>query len=72
MRELYEINIDQSLLDQLEKLPDKHAGSRIRNPTEQELEIVAKYWNVKRQVDLCKLLGVSVATARRWYEEMAK
>ncbi len=63
------IELDQSLLDQFESLPDKSPGSKTRNPTERELEVIKKYWNKKRQVDICKLLKVSVATARRWYEE---
>lgn len=72
MREMVEININEELLKKIESLPDKNPGIRQRNPTEQEKEIIKKYWKVKRQTDLCKVLGVSVSTARRWYEESQK
>jgi len=64
-----EILITEEMLRQFEALPDVEVGKHFEWTPEKET-LLLKYWPVKRQVDVCRLLGVSENTARKKYREL--
>lgn len=68
-----EVAVDMDLMRKVEALPVRQAGQQTIVPTEAQLAALRKYWKTgRRQTDIAKALGVSVHTARRWYEERVR
>jgi hypothetical protein len=63
------IEIDADLLAKFEALPDCHAGAQRKVPTPEQVEILRRYWKVKRQQDVCDLIGARENTCRKWYQD---
>jgi hypothetical protein len=67
------VKIDaESLLRALESLPDSKYGPVGFEWTPEMDEILLRFWPVKRQAEICKLLGCSQNTARNRYRELTK
>jgi transcription initiation factor TFIIIB Brf1 subunit/transcription initiation factor TFIIB len=64
------VDIDTALLERLESLPDKQTGRGGHAWTEQEDAILRRYWPIKRQSDVAKVLGMSQDTCRKRYREL--
>ena len=72
-----EVRSSQSLesvtldFEAFEALPDARIGSAGTKWTDEMDDALRKYWKVKRQSDVAKLLGVSEDTARKRYRELS-
>lgn len=66
-----EILISEEMLKQFEALPDVEIGKHFEWTPEKEA-LLLKYWKVKRQSDVCKLLGVTENPARKKYRELTE
>ena len=66
-----EVNFDSEELRQLlESLPDSKTGPAGFPWTPELDNILLTYWNVKRQQDICRVLGCTSNTARNRYREL--
>ena len=66
-----EIIISEEMTKQLEALPDADVGKHFEWTPEKDA-ILLKYWNVKRQSDICELLGITQNPARNRYRKLTK
>jgi hypothetical protein len=67
------VRIDaESLLRAIENLPDTKYGPVGFEWTPELDEMLVKFWKVKRQSELCKIIGCSPNTARNRYRELTK
>ena len=67
------VKIDaESLLRALESLPDSKYGPAGFEWTPEMDEMLLRFWQVKRQAEICKLLKCSTNTARNRYRELTK
>jgi hypothetical protein len=69
---MVEINLSPELLAKLNALPDRKAGNPGYAFTPEEDQIILLGWKKKRQADIARLVGHSVALCRRRYEELEK
>ena len=67
LKGMREIIISDELLQQLEALPKAVSGKPKSLFTPEEDAILLKYWGVKRQVDICKIIGKCVNACRDRY-----
>lgn len=72
MRDVVTIEIPESLRVAFDALPDRPNGSPRRAWTTEEDSALLKYWMLKKQDDVARLIGVSVGTARRRYAELTR
>jgi hypothetical protein len=65
------VKIDsESLLRAIESLPDSRQGPAGFEWTPELDEMLVKFWKVKRQSELCKIIGCSPNTARNRYRDL--
>ncbi len=60
------ISISEEMLKQFDDLPNRKPFEW----TPEKEELLLKYWPIKRQADVCRLLGVSENPARKKYREL--
>ena len=66
-----EIVISEEMTKQLEALPDTAVGKHFEWTPEKDA-ILLKYWNVKKQSDVCGILGVTENPARKRYKKLTE
>ena len=64
---MIEVQISPEMLEKLEALPGNKCGQKGREWTAEQDAALLKYWRVKRQEDVAKLLGVNTSLARKRY-----
>jgi hypothetical protein len=65
------VKIDaESLLRAIESLPDSRQGPSGFEWTPELDEMLVKFWKIKRQSELCKIIGCSPNTARNRYRDL--
>ena len=64
-----EIVISEELAKQLEALQDSKIGKHFEWTPEKDA-ILLKYWNIKKQSDVCNILGVTENPARKRYKRL--
>jgi hypothetical protein len=62
--------LDPEWQRKLDALPDVVAGRQGHQWTEQEDEVLRRYWKTKRQSDVCAMLGLSSNPCRRRAREL--
>ena len=67
---MIEVQISPEMLAKLEALPGNKCGQKGKEWTEEQDAALVKFWKVKRQQDVAKLLGVNTSTARKRYLEI--
>jgi hypothetical protein len=66
-----EIEIPEELIRQFEALP---AAGLKRKPylNKQKIELLRRYWPIKRKTEVARLLNISKQTARKYYKLYAE
>lgn len=70
LKEMREIIISDELLQQLEELPIAKAGQKKMVFTPEEDQVLLKYWGVKKQSDIARVLSKSIGVCRNRYESL--
>lgn len=70
MRELVTIDV-RGLYAQLAAMPDKRPGVRKKQWTSDEDWILWTTWNVKRQSDIAKVIGIGIGACKERYDALA-
>ena len=64
--------LSPEILARLNDLPDRTPGNRGYVFTPEEDQIILFGWKKKRQADIARLVGHSIALCRRRYEELTE
>ena len=66
-------NISETeLLERLDDLPDRHSGARVAEFTPEQDAALMKYWKVKRQSDVARIIGFCTNVCARRYNELVE
>lgn len=68
-QEAVAVDIDPRMLEELDALPDSRGVLRHEWTPEQDA-VLLKYWTVKRQVDVARVLGMCTNSCRDRYREL--
>lgn len=64
--------IPENILSALESMPDTSTGSKHKKFEPWQDAVLLKYWHVKKQQDLSKLIGRCIYSCRERYNELKK
>jgi hypothetical protein len=64
------VEIPADVKERLDAIPNRQIGPGEYQWEEWQIEVIKQYWNIKRQVDIADILGISPNTARKKAREM--
>lgn len=64
--------IPADILSALESMPDSISGSKHKEFKPWQDAVLLKYWHVKKQQDISKLIGRCIYSCRERYNELKK
>ena len=67
--ELKPVHISKEMLEKIDAIENTEKAHH-KVWTKEEDEILLKYWPIKKQSELCKVMGISANTARDRYRKL--